>query len=74
MSEKLTDVRPATLKRVVEYLEYALGLEVIGPCRTITPSRILNDYGCMNYSINEVLALRKARMNNARELDPEEDE
>lgn len=53
----IKDVRPATLKKVVSYLEEELGLEIIGQC--VEPSTGYAYAGMQNHDIRTILELRE---------------
>lgn len=69
---KLRAVRPSALRRVVKYLTEELGLEVVGPYRTIERRRVQEHYGMMNYSIKQIMDLRAAYMAKAEFVEPED--
>lgn len=56
---------PATIRRVVDYLENTLGLTVYGACRDVEADY---DYGgCMDYDADTILAWRKTVRKGDRE-------
>lgn len=58
-------VRPATIRKVVEYLDQELGLTVYGPCANLEGSHgRYFDGGLMNFSADKVLQYRRHLMNN----------
>jgi hypothetical protein len=48
---------PATIRKVVEYLENELDLSVYGPYRDLDNGK--EGPGCMDYDIERILKLRK---------------
>lgn len=59
----ITDVRPATLRRVIDYLEEELGLSVYGA----TCHDGVEFPSCMDYDADAVIDRRKHVMNDTLE-------
>ena len=62
MTDSLKDIKPATIRKVVDYLHDELGLNVYGQHIDIESAEAY--CGCMDYTADEIIALRKFYMNN----------
>lgn len=70
----IKSVSPRTIRKVVEYLETELGLEVIGSSCSISDKVIAYNFGMGCFDVERILALRQAKMNGAEEIGPNHDD
>ena len=57
-NEDLKAVRPATLLRVLEYVQTELGLSIYGPCRDLDDKTEAEQGSLMDYSPEDCVKLR----------------
>jgi hypothetical protein len=58
----IKSIKPATLRKVITYLEEELGLSVYGSYRHLETKTV--GAGCMDYDVDSVIEYRKLLMNN----------
>ena len=59
----IKSIKPATLRKVITYLEEELGLSVYGSFRDLENKTV--GPGCMDYDADSVIKYRKLLMDNA---------
>jgi len=68
----LKSIKPATIRKVVNYLQNELNLSVYGSYIDLDHAQ--GNYGCMDYNADDIIKLRSLYMRNIKILLPDENE